>query len=716
MRAVREALTCGVFLALAFHATYAQQISPFVGEAPEGTWSLTCQGQYLKELNGFVQASTATSGDQVPFWLTLWIKDRNYRGEASTTAVARAGGSLDAHGAGSGESSVVLYTTPPTGEWGYSCGPSHVEACRPGTLRWTTQVIPVATGTWNKPGVIHARGTLDFQGPVGSCTGRWEAGTPEAADLELWMFVEDEEPDPSWWGKEEGKLQAGYFGYPAKLWVAVREKRKTLRPHFADPSVSGAEVRLRYDGLEVGLAETDAAGIAVFEFPLPEDTPQGRSTHTLEVSAVRGAVRGSHQTAWQVQRGLQGIQVLVDPIEGTRPLGSTVTLSGRVFSVASGIFHDPVRARIVVGGQSKIPGAGEGSTDDRGYFTLPVKLADDIPGHERGTCLDVVAEPADADRYQRGEACAKIKISEHGRLEATILADKSLYEVSPAADPFADTVVISGRVTANPEGRYGVYTPTWAAEPKAALVVLKIDDRELASVVADGSGAYRYSFSPASVIPDDRPGAVHRVTAVAHTEGFMESYEGTVFLTAAERGASCAPGEVTVLEARGVSSVEHGGHYGYVHDGTRISQGGGIGTGTSTVTLAFALGGGAGVRVVVGIDTKLKIERYCQEASGRVQMRLVVDKPGNIVIDRSSDGASPNYEIEVVTPVMRISDLKTRYFVHVEPDGTTTVAVLDGSVSVSRPEGGDETDVIAGEQITIHAGETPERSRMLPLQ
>ncbi|HYO45701.1 MAG TPA: hypothetical protein VEY33_03325 [Gemmatimonadota bacterium] len=100
-----------------------------------------------------------------------------------------------------------------------------------------------------------------------------------------------------------------------------------------------------------------------------------------------------------------------------------------------------------------------------------------------------------------------------------------------------------------------------------------------------------------------------------------------------------------------------------------------------------------------------------------MRIGLVVDKPGNIVIDRKvSDGAIANYEIQVVTPTVAISDLKTRYFVHVDEDGTTTVAVLDGSVSVARPEGGANIEVMAGEQITVHAGETPERSRVLGLQ
>jgi hypothetical protein len=95
----------------------------------------------------------------------------------------------------------------------------------------------------------------------------------------------------------------------------------------------------------------------------------------------------------------------------------------------------------------------------------------------------------------------------------------------------------------------------------------------------------------------------------------------------------------------------------------------------------------------------------------------VVDKPGNIVIDRKvSAGASPDYRIEVVTPTVAIADLRTRYFVDVEEDGATTVAVLDGSVSVARPEGGAGIEVMAGEQITVHVGEIPERSRVLALQ
>jgi hypothetical protein len=157
--------------------------------------------------------------------------------------------------------------------------------------------------------------------------------------------------------------------------------------------------------------------------------------------------------------------------------------------------------------------------------------------------------------------------------------------------------------------------------------------------------------------------------------------------------------------------------YADLVEGGKLVPGTMIETTSSTAALGFEVGEGTGVMVVVGAGTRVEVARYCREASGRVRIGLVVDKPGNIVIDRRvSAGASPDYEIRVVTPAVAISDLRTRYLVQVEEDGTTTVAVLDGSVSVMLPEGTASTEVNAGERITVQVGETPDRSRVTGIQ
>ncbi|HJU86778.1 MAG TPA: hypothetical protein VJ788_05370, partial [Gemmatimonadota bacterium] len=153
-------------------------------------------------------------------------------------------------------------------------------------------------------------------------------------------------------------------------------------------------------------------------------------------------------------------------------------------------------------------------------------------------------------------------------------------------------------------------------------------------------------------------------------------------------------------------------------EGGKILPGTQIETTSSTVTLGFEVGEGTGVTVVVGAGTRVEVARYCREASGRVRIGLFVDKPGNVVVDRWTRGAPApaTYEVRILTPTVAISDLKTRYFVNVDEDGTTTVAVLDGSVSLARPEGGAGTDLTAGEQITIRAGETPGRASAIALR
>ena len=584
--------------------------------------------------------------------------------------------------------------------------------CAAGTLTWDAKVISWGPSAGDP---LAGSGTLTFQGPAGTCAGAWTADGPGLADVEILLRLSAQPPgsiddlralsDPS------GVVQSTFdlpYGEPEEWWVSIRGARRRGDGRIVERGlVLPAEVELKLGGRLIGTATTDGNGVASFDFLPPEDAPRGRSSHRIEVFARRGEATGSLLGSATVVRGLQDIVVALEPIESPQPVGATVTVKGRVLSVASGLFLDPVEADLTINAVGRqVPAR----TDSNGFFSTRFELSSDAfdarfadSENERWEGLSVTATPADRDRYRESQSNVRFVLVRKGALSATILTDRAIYF------PDDDEVAVTGRVMAG-------------GNPVEAAVDLTYDGQPLAVVESGADGRFFHRFSAASRNPGERPGAEHALVAVAQRVGYLRSGRATAVLVAGDRSAACETGQARILKTTGRSRFWRPGgsgemRYADLVEGGKLLPGTMIETTSSTAALGFDVGGGTGVTVVVGAGTRLEVARYCREGSGRVRIGLVVDKPGNIVIDRKvSAGASPDYRIEVVTPTVAIADLRTRYFVDVEEDGATTVAVLDGSVSVARPEGGAGIEVMAGEQITVHAGEPPERSRVLALQ
>jgi hypothetical protein len=585
--------------------------------------------------------------------------------------------------------------------------------CPAGTLTWTATILRMTPAAG---GPIEGRGTLSFQGPAGTCIGTWYARATPVADLEILLRLSIEPPGPidqlRALTDSSGVAQTTFEltpGTPARWWVSIRGAQlRSNRQRVERELVLPAEIELRLGGRLIETAGTDDDGVASFEFLPPEDAPQGRSTHKVEVFARHGDATGSLTTQATLERGLQEIIAAIEPIESPQPVGSTVTVKGRVYAVAVGLFLDPVDAHVTINTVGKETRA---STDASGFFSVPVEISSDafdarFPDSQdrRWEALTVTATPTNRDRYRPGSGSVRFVLVRQGELSVTVLTDRAIYDPDALDDP----VVVSGQVLAR-------------GTPIAATVQLTYDGGPLAVVESGADGRFLHRFSPAASNRGEPPGSEHTLAAVAQRTGYITSRRALAVLVAADKRAACETGQALVLHTTGRSTVSRrtaGDMPSYtdlVVQG-KIVPGALIETTSSTAALGFDVGEGTGVTVVIGAGTRVEVARYCREASGRVRIGLVVDKPGNIVIDRRVFyGGAPSYEIQVVTPTVAISDLKTRYFVHVEEDGTTTVAVLDGSVTVMRPEGGGETDVLAGEQITIRAGDTPDRSRVLAL-
>jgi hypothetical protein len=586
--------------------------------------------------------------------------------------------------------------------------------CAAGTLTWDARMISWGPAAGDP---FAGSGTLMFQGPAGTCAGTWTAGGPALADVEILLRLSTEPPgsiddlralsDPTGVALSSFDLP---YGQPARWWVSVRGARRRSDGRSVErPLVLPAEVELKLGGRLIDTATTDGNGAVGFDFLPPEDAPQGRSSHRIEVFARHGEAAGLLLGSATVVRGLQDIVVGIEPIESPQPVGATVTVRGRVHAIASGLFLDPVEADLTIDAVGRqVPAR----TDAHGLFSVPVELSSDVfdarfadSENERWEGLRVTARPADRDRYRSGESNVRFVLVRKGTLSATILTDRAIYD----PDEPDDEVGVTGRVTA--EGK-----------PVEAAVDLTYDGEPLAVVESGADGRFFHRFSPASRHPGERPGTEHTLVGVARRVGYLTSGRAAAVLVAGDRNAACETGQAQVLKTTGRSRFwrpDPSGtmRYADLVEGGKLVPGTMIETTSSTAALGFEVGEGTGVMVVVGAGTRVEVARYCREASGRVRIGLVVDKPGNIVIDRKvSAGASPDYEIRVVTPAVAISDLRTRYLVQVEEDGTTTVAVLDGSVSVMLPEGTASTEVNAGERITVRVGETPDRSSVSGIQ
>jgi hypothetical protein len=583
--------------------------------------------------------------------------------------------------------------------------------CAAGTLTWDAKAVSWGPSAGDP---LAGSGTLTFQGPAGTCAGAWTADGPGLADVEILLRLSAQPPgsidDLRALSDPTGVVQSTFdlpYGEPEEWWVSIRGARRRGDGRIVERGlVLPAEVELKLGGRLIGTATTDGNGTASFDFLPPEDAPRGRSSHRIEVFARHGEAAGSLLASATVVRGLQDIVVAVEPIESPQPVGAWVTVKGRVLSVVSGLFLDPVEADLTIDAVGRqVPAR----TDANGFFSARFELSSDAfdarfadSENERWEGLRVSATPIDRDRYRESQGNVRFVLVRKGALSATILTDRAIYF------PDDDEVAVTGRVTAG-------------GNPVEATVDLTYDGQQLAVVESGADGRFFHRFSAASRNPGERPGAEHALVAVAHRVGYLRSGRAAAFLVAGDRSAACETGEARILKTTGRSrfwrsSASGEMRYADLVEGGTLLPGTMIETTSSTAALGFDVGGGTGVTVVVGAGTRLEVARYCREATGRVRIGLVVDKPGNIVIDRKvSAGASPDYRIEVVTPAVAISDLRTRYFVNVEEDGTTTVAVVDGIVSVMLPEGGAATEVIAGQRITVRVGETPERARVLAL-
>ncbi|HYO45702.1 MAG TPA: hypothetical protein VEY33_03330 [Gemmatimonadota bacterium] len=459
--------------------------------------------------------------------------------------------------------------------------------CPAGTLTWTASIVRMTPAAG---GPIEGRGTLSFQGPAGTCTGTWSARATPVADLEILLRLSIEPPGPT----DElraltdptGVVQTTFeltSGKPAQWWVSVRGARQRSDGRQLDRKlVLPAEIELRLAGRLVGTAGTDRDGVASFEFLPPEDAPQGRSTHKVEVFARHGEATGSLTTQATLERGLQEIVVAIEPIESPQPVGATVTVEGRVHAVASGLFLDPVEADITI---NTVGRETRTSTDARGLFSVPVEISSDAfdarfsdSQDRRWESVEVTARPTDRDRYRPGYGSVRFVLARQGELSVTVLTDRAIYY----PDALDEQVVVSGQVLAR-------------GAPIAATVQLTYDEGPLATVEAGADGRFLYRFSPAASNPGEPSGTEHTLVAVAHRTGYLTSRRALAVLVAGDRDAACETGQAWVLQTTGRSTVTRrtatgGTSYADLVERGKVLPGTLIETTSSTAALGFEVG------------------------------------------------------------------------------------------------------------------------------
>ncbi len=395
--------------------------------------------------------------------------------------------------------------------------------------------------------------------------------------------------------------------------------------------------------------------------------------------------------------------------------GDKVKVTGVVYAVEGfdGIFpKNPlnVQAKVEIsqGVESNVQRV---TTDAQGYYEAEYIVLDD-----RVSVIVVEALSPDPNRYESGKRIYQMNLKKRGSLAVTLATDKAVY--APG-----EPVIISGNVLAD-------------GKPIGAAIGFRSDILPLQSITS-GSGSFRYTFTPGQEPKRDVLGpfqnGLHIVSAQAVVLGYESGSASAPYLV--EQSLTCPSLSAQVVEVAGVARVRpidpksvQASSDPVVNDvllqqatvdaNTKLAQGLKVQTTAGArVALRFEGEAGAVATVAVNDSTTLRIERFCKDkSSGRIQAVLVVDGPGQVVVNKTTTGSVfSDLDLSVLVRGVRVKSVNTRYFVGVDSQGTTTVAALEGTVIVSMPDGANPIELLPLKRITIQPAEKPDGSKIAPL-
>ncbi|MBI4789242.1 MAG: hypothetical protein HY782_19590 [Chloroflexi bacterium] len=345
------------------------------------------------------------------------------------------------------------------------------------------------------------------------------------------------------------------------------------------------------------------------------------------------------------------------------------------------------------------------TTDAQGYYETEYILDD------RVSFIVVQAQSPDPNRYETGQRLYALDLKKRGTLTVTAATDKAVY--APG-----ESVTVSGNVLAD-------------GKPIAATIGFRSDILPLISINSP-SGSFQYTFTPGQEPKRDLLGpfqnGLHIVTAQATVLGYDGGSAGATYLV--EQAITCTSLSAQVVNLAGVAhvvpidpkSLQMGGDAATavaissasVNTNTKLMQGLKVQTDAGArVALRFEGEEGASATVAVNDSTAVQIQTFCKDkATGRIQAVLVVDGPGQVVVNKTTSGSIfSNLDIAVLTRNVRVKSINTRYFVGVDSQGTTTIAALEGTVLISALDGANGIELPPLKRIAVQSGERPDASK-----
>ncbi len=395
--------------------------------------------------------------------------------------------------------------------------------------------------------------------------------------------------------------------------------------------------------------------------------------------------------------------------------GDKVKVTGVVFAVEGfdGIFpKNPlnVQAKVEIS-QGVSSNVQRVTTDAQGYYEAEYLVLDD-----RVPVIVVEAISPDPNRYEGGNRLYELNIKKRGSLTVRVATDKAVY--APG-----ETVTVSGNVLAD-------------GKPTGAAIGFRSDILPLTSITS-GSGSFQYTFTPGQERQRNVLGPFQNGLHIVSVEATVLGYDGgsasATYLV--EQSLTCTSLSAQVADLGGVARVlpinpqdlqasndpavaQILAQRATLSTNTKLTQGLKVTTDAGArVALRFAGEQGATATVAVRDSTTVRIEKFCKDkTSGRIQVVLSVDSPGQVVVNKTTTGSIfSNIDVAIATRAVRVKSINTRYFVGVTDDGTTTIAALQDTALVSMPDGTNGINLPAVNRIIVHPGEKPDASKITPM-
>ncbi len=447
-----------------------------------------------------------------------------------------------------------------------------------------------------------------------------------------------------------------------------------VRDETTDKAVAGAHVEMTYKGAVVATAETGADG--TLELPVIVQKPKGRVMVEVQVTATKAGYPAAQSGAGgPFDFNTKSTSISFAPIEGRKTIADSVTITGRVTAADFGFLTQGVQSKIAIGAQ-------ETTTDADGNFSIVTRA--EVGG------VDVSAYPAQADRFSTSSVHVDMDVEDPGDLVMTAEPDRGVYGLG-------DVITITGSVLTDKGQRVDatITAQMFLTNPIAPI-----------GVGADGS----FSFQLPAISNVGGAEAAGRVTVRvdASAPGYRKA-QAVFSVRVATRIGDCRPAEARIAagfalvhsekdDGPGFAPPTWGPGHPFADASTVIPRGG-------RVVLAFTLdeASGATAAITVGPDAGVTVAQYCVDGQGRTRLVLEAKDRSQVRVHVDAPSGTRNWRVDIVTPAVTATNIKTDYQVAVKGD-TTGIGVLEGAVSVEPTTGKKAVTVEAGQFATVRTG------------